>query len=345
MLNFLTDFFNYGLTKPIPNGCLTLPSANKRILIGLNGCGVNKLSGTFYMLNFLLFCSILNFMRKLLLSLILLSCFTGLQAQDIINTFLGKDLLPDKYIQANKITRQDIYEYTLTRKGIADSVFLGAINYYYNHDRRLAEEVYFDRNNFLFKKNIYSFNIYGSVSKKVQHSYWQNKLIRERKETLEFGYDTAGRITEDVSYDSDTLFVTTQKREYNGNGDLYKISQKTNKDAYYITNLASYDNDHNLANIDYLSSQKRINYTYVFTTDFLPNGDKVLHLSKNNDEFCTYKFNKYEQFIEWGSFKREGLSKTTYVQKVTYSADGVPYAFIFYVNGKMKKMYKFYYHN
>jgi hypothetical protein len=284
-------------------------------------------------------------MRKLLLSLLLLFCFNSLRGQEIINVFLGRDLLPDKYIEVNKITRQDVYEYRLNRKGIADSAFVGATNFYYNNKHQLAEEVFFNQQNFLFKKNIYSFNVFGSVSKKISYSYAKVHYFKDPITTSEFGYDSLGRMTDNIWYDLDTLNVYSQKREYDEHGDLHRILQKTNNQPYYVKNIASYDDDHNLTNIDYLYSQNKLDYSYVFKTDSTTNGDKILYITKNDKDVCVYRFNKYQQFIEWSTYQTVGLSKTTYTQKLIYNSDGTPYCYLFYINNKMEKMYKFYYHN
>ncbi|HEY9194800.1 MAG TPA: hypothetical protein VIM77_01000, partial [Mucilaginibacter sp.] len=90
-------------------------------------------------------------------------------------------------------------------------------------------------------------------------------------------------------------------------------------------------------------------YTYTFKTDTNINGDKIINVIKakpgeDEDYYCTYRFNRYKQFIEVTGVETVGLQKTRYTGKYIYYPSGTLFASILYEDKKMKLMYKYFYH-
>lgn len=295
-------------------------------------------------LKFHYFAAYQSFMRQTLLSLFFIVLFNNLQAQDIINQFLGKDQFPNKYIQANKIVKETGWEYKITRKGIADSTLLGYYIYKYNNDGEMIEENIFDNKNYQTFKMEYTYNVLGSVIQKVINNYSKEIIFPNLPlKGYKYTYDSVGRIASKVSYNGETMLINTEQRNYDKNGNLYKIDYKPYNGAGYVLNEATYDDDHNITNIDYLYLGHKLEYSHGFKTDSTATGDKIISIDKDGEPLCVYRFNKYEQFIEWTSFTTVGLSKITFVEKITYYPDGTPYSYTRYNNGKMDRMIKYYY--
>jgi hypothetical protein len=300
--------------------------------------------------NILYFSCLLDFMRKLLPSLLLLFCFNNLRGQEIIEQFLGIDNFPNKFIIANKVVRRVKYEYKLNGHGIADSTYMGAINFNYNNEGHLTDQVHFDKENYLDEKYMYFYYDFGLISKKIEYEYPKRKLYpRSLNMTHEFAYDSIGRLQYHVSYNQDTLFVNRDKRDYDAKGRLYRITKTTNNLPTYVSNMASYNEDNNLEVIDYFYKQNTPDFSYKMNTDTTEQGDKIINISKivpgkDEDYWCTYKFNRYNQCTEIIGFDVVGLQKTKYTEKLIYNTDGTLYTMIFYINKKMRRMYKFYYH-
>ena len=289
-------------------------------------------------------------MRQTLLSLFFIILFNNLQAQEIIEQFLGIDQFPDKFIIANKIVRRESYEYRLNRKGIADSTYIGAVNFNYNKEGQLTDQVHFDKGNFLDQKNVYTYYDFGLINKKAEYFYSKNKFYRKGFNLIhEYTYDTVGRLENHVNYSTDTLFVNKEKREYDAIGRLYRITKTTGNQPPYVANIARYNDGNNLETIDYFYKKDTPDYSFNMQTDSTANGDKVINISKlkprqEEEYWCTYKFNRYNQCVEIIGFETVGFQKTQYTDKLIYNTDGTLYTSIFYVNKKMEKMYKYYYH-
>ncbi|WP_184545125.1 hypothetical protein [Mucilaginibacter sp. FT3.2] len=288
-------------------------------------------------------------MHKTLLSLFFIITFNNLQAQEIIEQFLGIDQFPNKFIIANQIVRRDDYEYRLNRKGIPDSTYIGALNFNYNKTGQLTDIVHFDKENFLDNKYVYWYYDFGLISKKIGYTYLKEKRYGKNFNiTHEYGYDSIGRLEYNIFYNQDTLFVNKEKREYDAKGKLYRITKTVNKARPYISNIARYNDENNLETIDYFYEQN-IDYSYSMQTDTIAGGGKIINITKikpgEEDQYwCTYKFNRYNQCIEITGFDTVGLVKTRYTDKLVYNTDGTLYTSIFYINKKMNRMYKYYYH-
>ncbi|MDN3580603.1 hypothetical protein [Mucilaginibacter flavus] len=289
-------------------------------------------------------------MQKTLLSLFFIVLFNNVQAQEIIEQFLGIDQFPNKFIIANKIVRRETYEYHLSRKGIADSIYLDATNFNYNTEGQLTDQVHFNRQNYLDQKIVYTYYAFGLINKKAAYFYSKNNFYRKGIYTIhEYSYDTIGRLENHVNYPSDTLFVNREKREYDSMGRLYRITKTTGNQPSYISNLARYNDANDLEVIDYFYKQDTPEYSFTMQTDTTKNGDKIININKlkpGEDEayWCTYKFNRYNQCIEIIGFETVGLQKTKYTNKLIYNSDGTLYTSIFYVDKKMDRMFKYYYH-
>jgi hypothetical protein len=283
-------------------------------------------------------------MRRLLLPLILLCCFNTLKAQEIINAFLGKDQFPDKYFQVNKIVESAGWEYKINRKGIADSTLLGKYKFTYNADGQIIEENFFDAKDALISKDEYTYNVLGSVIQKRVNNYAKEIIYPFLPlKVYKYTYDSVGRISTKESYNGETMLMNTDQREYDEKGNLVLIRHKPYNGPAFVLNEATFDDNHNITNIDYLYLEHKLEYSRSFTTETTGAGDKVIKIDKDGEPDCIYTFNKYEQFIEWTSYQKEGFSKITYIEKITYNHDGTPYSYTRFSNGKLNRMLKFYY--
>jgi hypothetical protein len=297
-------------------------------------------------------------MRRLLLSFFLIISFNSSQAQEFVNTLLEDDFSPkqdiiatllhesfspNKFIQINKIQHQETWQYKENKNGHTDSVLLETIDYQYNNIGQIAQEEKNNKLNFSTYKYLYSYNQQGLPEKKTDYAYFHDKLpIKDYITITEFAYDNLGQITLNITYGADSIFHYSQKREYDSNGNILKITRNSENKFLYTTHVFHYSKDGDLEKLDFIAPDKHINYSYILKID-TANDKKIITVLRDSKPFLMYKYNSIQQRLQTVNYDYKGDDPRDLLTKIIYNPNGTVNTKLFYMNSELQTVHKFFY--
>ncbi|SEP22242.1 hypothetical protein [Mucilaginibacter sp. OK283] len=219
-------------------------------------------------------------MRKFLLLFILLNSFNNLWAQyrsdlqgtpqfirnllqddfepkqTIVETLLHESFSPDKFIQVNNIKHQETWQYVENKTGATDSTLFETIDYQYNSAGQILQEEKCNKLNSSTYKYLYIYNSLGLIEKRTDYVKFDHKgPLKDYVSITEFAYNNSGQLTLNISYDTDSVFNYSQKREFDSQGNILKIARNSENKYLYISNIFHYNNG-NLEKIDFIGARE-----------------------------------------------------------------------------------------
>ncbi|ALD20682.1 hypothetical protein [Hymenobacter sp. DG25A] len=260
------------------------------------------------------------------------------------NTIFSFTRNEKEIIKSNKIIKEEVYSYTLYRKGIKDSTLVNV--YYYNPSGDVIEEKSIDK------------KTHQEYTTKYQITY--NNLEKPKKEIIkketlklifiqEHGYDDQGNETYMYDYNEDTTRLIIDHKTYNAKNQLIQLQKKINNNEFYTSSKYYYNNDGKLSKSESFDISRENIYTYTYDYDkllnkkitYLENSDgrkKISEIFYNNDNQIIKNINNSNSFTNYSASNKFGFtSVNTYNSNKTISESN------FYINNKKSQMNRHFY--
>lgn len=283
-------------------------------------------------------------------SLVVLSTF-NVKAQDF--EIVDFNSLPNKYLEQNKVRKDNVYSYVVDDKGhITDSTLTQVCLYVYNaHGKMTGVEMkdnQFEKSFGFHSIIVYAYNNQDQVIKELHYDVKDSKTA-SLSFGREFGYDALNRHQSTFNYNKDTTTLNTLKKTYDEKNKLIEVRQNFNNGSFALRNRLYYSAKGRLQKIQFFKDIEKLDYTYVFEYD-ASTGARIISIdleNKGNSIFENKVYNDQGQEINVTSYGTKGFGdnaqKLEVVRKYTYNPDHTLYSQITENDGVIRSMTRHYY--
>ena len=289
----------------------------------------------------------------LLFSIVSMVALSALNATAQDFEFVDFNSLPNKYLEQNKVSKDNIYSYVVDDKGhITDSTLTQVCLYVYNARGKMTgvemKDNQFEKSFGFHSIIVYAYNNQDQVTKELHYDVKDNKTA-SLSYGREFGYDALNRHQTTYNYNKDTTTLNTLKKIYDEKNKLIEVRQNYNKGNFTLRNRLYYSVKGRLQKIEFFKENEKLDHGYIFDYD-ASTGARVISVDLGNSEISIFEnklYNEQGQEINVTSYGTKGFrddaQKIEVVRKYTYNPDHTLYSEITENDGVIRSMIKHYY--
>ena len=284
--------------------------------------------------------------------------------------FANQSEIQRNFIELNKITRMEVYQYEVKDDGKVDSTLVSASNFIYNNKNRIIEKQNFDKQQSLVSK---IFFYYDDLNMLIKESYSKKHDSDYEIDNINFTYNKRGQKEYTTYYNRDTSFLTVIKNVYDDSNRVVKHLQKTeasNKilssatqklsfealkrvfkvDEFQITDTLLYNSENKVIKVENYGLAHDTTSAYLIDYSGVDPAEITItkQTKRNNYVIEKMRINRLNQIL-FISIAPEDTVLADYdarndkIEKLSYNMDGTLSRSIGYKGKKVKHIYKFVY--